>query len=158
MQLKRTSCDLGSLLRAACDMVRPSADAKGLEFELTVEPQTLPITCDADRLQQVLWNLLSNAVKFTPAGGRVTAHLGTDERSATITVSDTGIGIPAGALPYVFQRFWQGERADERQTGGLGLGLALARHFTELHGGTITADSEGPGRGATFTVFLPRSS
>jgi len=98
---------------------------------------------------------LSNAVKFTPAGGRVEVDVASRQGNAEIVVRDTGAGIRADALPYVFQRFWQGETSHSRRSGGLGLGLALARHFVELHGGTISAESPGEGKGATFTVRLP---
>ena len=113
------------------------------------------VRCDTERLQQVLWNLLTNAVKFTPRSGQVSVVVGSSHQSATVTVTDTGIGIKPEALPHVFERFWQGESVNSRQTGGLGLGLALARHFVELHGGTIDAESGGPGAGATFVVALP---
>jgi signal transduction histidine kinase len=113
--------------------------------------------CDADRIQQVFWNLLSNAVKFTPRDGTVDIHLTAHNGTAQITVSDTGAGIRPESLPFLFQRFWQAESAQSRDTGGLGLGLALVRHFAELHGGTVTASSPGEGRGATFTVTLPLS-
>jgi signal transduction histidine kinase len=97
-------------------------------------------TCDGERIQQVFWNLLSNAVKFTPSG-YVSIALQNSGGRAKVTVADTGVGIPAKSLPYIFQRFWQGETTAHRGTGGLGLGLALARHFVELHGGTIQAAS-----------------
>jgi signal transduction histidine kinase len=111
---------------------------------------------DADRLQQVFWNLLVNAVKFTPTGGRIDMRL--DEgpgRHARLIVSDTGCGIRPESLPHIFQRFWQGEHRADGTSSGLGLGLSLARHFTELHGGTISVSSEGEGHGTTFTVMLP---
>jgi signal transduction histidine kinase len=114
--------------------------------------------CDADRMQQVFWNLLSNGVKFTPRGGSVDVALVVYADSLVITVTDTGIGIRPESLPYLFQRFWQAEHVHTRYSGGLGLGLALARHFVELHGGTIAAASGGEGRGSTFTVTLPRPS
>jgi signal transduction histidine kinase len=111
-------------------------------------------TCDGERIQQVFWNLLTNAVKFTPSG-HISIALKNSGGRAKVTVTDTGVGIPANSLPFIFQRFWQGETAAHRATGGLGLGLALARHFVELHGGTIQAASEGEGKGATFVVTLP---
>jgi signal transduction histidine kinase len=109
-------------------------------------------------MQQVFWNLLSNGVKFTPRGGIVDVVLSVQADFFVITVADTGIGIRVESLPYLFQRFWQAEPVHTRYTGGMGLGLALARHFVELHGGTVAAASEGEGRGATFTVTLPRPS
>jgi PAS domain S-box-containing protein len=155
VQLKAMRCDLVGIVNASVDMVRPSAEAKGITLAIDPTAAPLPAMCDSDRMQQVLWNLLVNAVKFTPTGGRVDVAVRDDaHRVAVISVRDTGVGIPRETLPFVFQRFWQGESRRE-STGGLGLGLALARHFTELHGGTVTAESEGEGRGATFTVKLP---
>jgi signal transduction histidine kinase len=118
----------------------------------------VPIRCDPDRIQQVFWNVLSNAVKFTPRGGNIDVRLVKQRGSVIVTVTDTGIGIPPSSLPYIFQRFWQGETGGGRDTRGLGLGLALARHFMELHGGTIQATSPGPGQGSTFTITLPLSA
>jgi signal transduction histidine kinase len=138
-------------VRQALDNIRPSAESKQLRLEANV-PHTFPYNGDPDRLLQILWNLLTNAVKFTPKGGRIVATL--EERSgiAQLTIKDTGVGMPDDALPRVFRRFWQGENTS---SGGLGLGLALVRHFVELHGGTISAGSGGPGLGSTFTIELP---
>jgi PAS domain S-box-containing protein len=154
VRLKMTSCDLKTLVQAATDVVRPSADAKGIELRVDAPEASVRATCDGERMQQVFWNLLSNAVKFTPSG-HISIALTNSGGRAKVTVTDTGIGIPATSLPFIFQRFWQGETAAHRATGGLGLGLALARHFVELHGGTIQAASEGEGKGATFVVTLP---
>jgi PAS domain S-box-containing protein len=154
IQIKSSPCDLAAVMSAAVDVIRPSADTKGLTVHAQI-PDDLPaVRCDADRLQQVFWNLLTNAVKFTPRGGRIDVRLEAKGDRVDAIVRDTGIGISADALPLVFQRFWQGENA-HRRAGGLGLGLALAHHFVELHGGMIDASSEGAGRGATFTVSLP---
>jgi PAS domain S-box-containing protein len=155
MRVNPVECDLSGVLQAACESVRPTADAKGVAIVVRTPSTPVMIRCDVDRMQQVIWNLLANGVKFTPRGGRVTVTLDTTGNAARITVSDTGIGIRPEALAHVFQRFWQGESVNSRHTGGLGLGLALARHFVELHGGTIAAQSAGPGQGATFTVTLP---
>jgi len=154
VRLKTATCDLRTLVHAATDVVRPTAEAKGIE--LRVEAPATPVTanCDGERIQQVFWNLLSNAVKFT-SSGYVSIALQNSGGRAQVTVTDTGVGIPAKSLPYIFQRFWQGETAMHRGTGGLGLGLALARHFVELHGGNIQAASGGEGKGATFTVTFP---
>jgi signal transduction histidine kinase len=111
--------------------------------------------CDTDRMQQVFWNLLTNAVKFTPRGGSVEVRVAVADRIGTVTVTDTGIGLRPESIPYLFQRFWQADSVHSRDTGGLGLGLALARHFVELHGGTIRASSEGEGKGASFSVTVP---
>ena len=116
------------------------------------------VSGDPERLQQVVWNLISNAVKFTPRGGRVdvrVTHAGHDVR---LTVSDSGTGIERASLPRLFERFWQFDSSTTRTHGGLGLGLAVVRHLVELHGGTVRAESEGEGRGATFTVTLPALS
>ena len=155
IQLKIGPCDLASAVGAAIDVVRPSADAKGVTIDMKMPERPLQARCDIDRLQQVFWNLLSNAVKFTPRGGRVEIRLVADEGVARVTIADTGIGIRPESLPYLFQRFWQAERLETRHAGSLGLGLALARHFVELHGGTIHAASAGEGAGATFTIELP---
>lgn len=154
MRLQLGVCDVASLMREAIDVVRPAIDAKRLRLETAIGASELLIG-DCDRLRQVLWNLLTNAIKFTPAGGTVTVrveHAGTEVR---IIVRDTGIGIPAHAIPYVFQRFWQVESTSTREHGGLGLGLALSRYLVELHGGTIAVESAGPGMGAEFRVELP---
>jgi PAS domain S-box-containing protein len=156
VRLTLIACDVASALQAAVDIVRPSADAKGVALRVTVPADAVFARCDADRMQQVFWNLLSNGVKFTPRGGVVHATLSADESGVTIAVVDTGIGIRRESLPFLFQRFWQAENVHTRFVGGLGLGLALARHFVELHGGTIAAVSEGEGHGSTFTVTLPR--
>jgi PAS domain S-box-containing protein len=153
IRLRLGPCDIAGVLGAAVDVVRPSAAAKGVSLHVSAPPEGAPGQCDGDRMQQVFWNLLSNAVKFTPRGGRVSVDLVRLDESVRITVTDTGVGIRADALPHLFQRFWQGEGL--RQPGSLGLGLALARHFVELHGGTIAASSAGEGQGAVFTVVLP---
>jgi PAS domain S-box-containing protein len=145
-------CDLSQLVSQALDNIRPGADSKQLRLEARIPP-TFPYNGDPDRLLQILWNLLTNAVKFTPVGGTITVTLNERPGIATLTVADTGAGIAESALPRVFRRFWQGD--DTQAQGGLGLGLALARHFVELHGGTIGASSPGPGGGSTFTIELP---
>ena len=136
------------------DTIRPGADAKGVAIEIAIEPG-LFVLADRDRLQQVMWNLFSNAVKFTPAGGRVVARGARKGRLVAISVQDTGLGLSENQLPYVFQRFWQAHTGASREFAGLGIGLALARHLVELHGGTIAAQSAGLGQGSVFTVILP---
>jgi PAS domain S-box-containing protein len=156
VQLKASACDLTQIVEAAADVVRPSAEAKELTLRVQVPERPITVHGDSDRLQQVFWNLLVNAVKFTPTGGRIDMRL--DEgpgRHARLIVSDTGCGIRPESLPHIFQRFWQGEHRADGTSSGLGLGLSLARHFTELHGGTISVSSEGEGHGTTFTVMLP---
>ncbi|HEX4885311.1 MAG TPA: ATP-binding protein [Casimicrobiaceae bacterium] len=154
LRLDVTAVDLAGVAEAALDVVRPAAQAKGVRLVASLDPRAGPVSGDASRLQQVLWNLLANAVKFTPKGGQVQLRLHRVNSSAEIVVADTGRGIPADFLPFVFERFRQ---ADDkaREQGGLGLGLAISRHLVELHGGTIRAESPGPGEGATFAVRLP---
>jgi CheY-like chemotaxis protein len=120
-----------------------------------LDPRVGPVAGDRDRLQQVIWNLLSNAVKFTPKGGRVQVRLERSDSHVELVVADTGIGIRREFLPHVFERFRQAESGTTRKTGGLGLGLAIARHIVEMHGGTIDALSAGENQGATFRVLLP---
>jgi CheY-like chemotaxis protein/two-component sensor histidine kinase len=146
---------LSEVIQSAIELARPSAELKGLHLEAVVPAGADPISGDRARLQQVVWNLIVNAIKFTPTGGRVTVRLEYRSGSARITVSDTGKGISADFLPYVFDRFRQADSSSTRQHGGLGLGLAIVRHLVELHGGTVAAESQGEGRGATFTVALP---
>jgi PAS domain S-box-containing protein len=155
-RLKRRECDIVAVLDAALDVVRPGADAKGVRLERDIPVDRASVVIDPDRVQQVLWNLLSNAVKFTPREGRVTMSLRINPDDVIVTVSDTGAGIERSALPYIFQRFRQADNGGA-EAGGLGLGLALVRHFVELHGGRVTASSEGRARGSTFVVTLPTS-
>ncbi|HYE93054.1 MAG TPA: ATP-binding protein, partial [Terriglobales bacterium] len=155
MRLDVRTVELQAVIEGALDAVRPAANAKNLRLQVVLDPRTGPITGDPDRLQQVVWNLLTNAVKFTPKGGHVQVHLQRANSHVEIVVSDTGPGIPAELLSVVFNRFWQAERSTTRTHGGLGLGLALVRHLVEAHGGTVTAQSAGAGKGATFVVKLP---
>ena len=146
--------DLIPVLEAATETVRPAADARRIVLRLELDQGAL-VSGDAMRLQQVVWNLLSNAIKFTPPGGQVTVRLKRENASVVLSVSDTGEGISAEFLPYIFDRFRQAESTNKNQQGGLGLGLAIVRHLVEAHGGTIRAASKGVGKGATFTVTLP---
>jgi signal transduction histidine kinase len=148
--------DLVSVAQRSVEAIAPTAVAKKIQVEVRGS-EPIAITGDANRLQQVVWNLLSNAVKFTPAGGRVIVDVSARDGVAQLTVSDTGVGIPEAFLPYVFDKFRQADASFTRQHGGLGLGLAIARHLIELHGGSIEARSGGEGSGATFVVRLPRS-
>jgi signal transduction histidine kinase len=147
--------ELGSAIDGALDAVRPAAEAKGVRLECTIDPAGGMIAGDQHRLQQIVWNLLSNAVKFTPAGGLVSVQLSRADAELRLTVTDNGKGISPHFLPYVFDRFRQAEPMINRKTTGLGLGLSIARHLVELHGGMIEASSEGEGKGATFTVTFP---
>ena len=155
MRLDIRPVDLPRVLEAAIDAVRPAADAKGLRLHTLLDPSAGPVNGDPDRLQQVVWNLLINAVKFTPRDGRIQLTLQRVNSHLEIVVSDTGAGIRRELLPLIFERFKQGESGTTRNQGGLGLGLALVRHLVELHGGSVTAESEGEGKGATFRVKLP---
>jgi CheY-like chemotaxis protein len=140
---------------AAVDSMQPAADAKGLRLQAVLDPQGGSISGDRDRIQQIVWNLLSNAIKFTPQGGRVEVRLARVGSQMEIIVSDTGSGIDPEFLPYVFDRFRQGETGTTRRHGGLGLGLSIVRHLVELHGGTVRVESGTGGEGTTFHVLLP---
>jgi PAS domain S-box-containing protein len=147
--------DITNSLDSALDSIRPAAEAKQIQLEVERERYATVITGDADRLQQVFWNLLSNAVKFTPRGGRVTVRVFRTESQLELSVSDSGTGIRPDFLPLIFNRFTQADTTTARQHAGLGLGLSIVRHIIELHGGTVTAESEGVGKGATFRIMLP---
>jgi signal transduction histidine kinase/ActR/RegA family two-component response regulator len=146
--------DLGTVANNAIDACRPAADARQVGI-VTQFTGAFPTKGDPDRLQQVVWNLLSNAVRFTPTGGRVMVSITRTEGFDTLRVRDTGAGIEAQFVPYVFEPFRQADAASTRAHGGLGIGLTIVRRLTEMHGGTVTAASDGPGLGATFTVTLP---
>ena len=154
LRLEVTWVDMREVIKAAVDTVMPAADAKEIRIEMEMDGEG-SIMGDAGRLQQVVWNLLSNAVKFTPRGGRVEVRLERVAAGVEIRVSDTGQGIKPEFLPHVFERFQQQDSSMSRRHGGLGLGLAIVRHLTELHGGWVRAESDGDGKGATFVVALP---
>jgi len=156
MQLSLAAVDVRATLQAAVDVIAPAASAKRIRVDVAVPPVPCIVQADPDRLRQVLWNLLSNAVKFTDAGGTVAASVVEGEREFSIAIADTGIGISAEFLPFVFERFRQADGSPTREHGGLGLGLAIVKDVVELHSGTVRAGSDGPGRGATFIVVLPR--
>ncbi|HET6893578.1 MAG TPA: PAS domain S-box protein [Pyrinomonadaceae bacterium] len=147
--------NMAPILEAAHDALRPTAEAKGVTVTTEFDPECCLVKADPNRLRQVIWNLLLNAIKFTHRGGKVSVNLSGVGSSARLIVRDNGEGITAEFLPYVFHRFRQAEGSISRRKGGLGLGLAVVRHLVELHGGTVSAESEGQGRGATFTVELP---
>jgi signal transduction histidine kinase/PAS domain-containing protein len=146
---------LVDVIQSALDTVRPTVEAKGLRVHVDLDPAASAVLGDANRLQQVVWNLLANATKFTPPGGRLVVRLARAGGSAELSVSDSGKGIRAEFLPYVFDRFRQADSSSQRAHSGLGLGLSIVRHLVELHGGTVEAASPGLGQGATFTVRLP---
>ena len=147
--------DVAAVVEAAVESVRPQAEGKGLALRVALAPLEAPLALDPHRIQQVVWNLLANAVKFTPRGGAIDVALARVEQHVEISVRDTGLGIDAQFLPQVFDRFRQADASTTRSHGGLGLGLSIARQLVELHGGTLHATSDGPGRGATFVARLP---
>ena len=155
LRLEMKTLDFVSVVLSAVDVIMPSADARKIAVRTRVDPTSPLIVGDPDRLQQVVVNLLSNAVKFTDVGGAIEVHLDMSDTEACLTVKDTGRGIEAAFLPHVFERFRQGDASSTRRHGGLGLGLALVRDLVELHGGAVSAQSDGEGKGATFTVRLP---
>jgi signal transduction histidine kinase/CheY-like chemotaxis protein len=143
------------LVEAAVDSLRPAAEAKSIAVTLALSPLVPELSIDPERLQQVVRNLLSNAIKFTPAGGSVEVTVDADSRDLRVVVRDTGIGFSPEVAAHMFERFRQGDSSSTREYGGLGLGLDIARHIVELHGGAITAKSEGANTGATFEVRFP---
>ncbi len=147
--------EVSPVIESAVNVVRPTAEAKSIEIQVHYEPRPLMVSGDSNRLQQVFWNLLSNAIKFTPSGGTVRVDLTQRDSAVVITVSDTGTGIDPEFLPFVFDRFRQADSTTTRRHGGLGLGLAIARHLVEIHGGNISAESCGKDQGSRFTVSLP---
>jgi signal transduction histidine kinase/ActR/RegA family two-component response regulator len=153
LELRPVAC--APIIAAVVESLRPTAQAKAVTITLAPFPEESTIRGDADRLHQIAWNLLSNAIKFTPSNGHVWVELTRDEQHVTLAVRDTGIGIAPEFLPHVFERFRQADSSTTRAHSGVGLGLAIARHLVELHGGTIKVDSEGRDRGATFTLQFP---
>ncbi len=158
LRLQVQPADLAKVVAQSVETVQAAADAKDVRLRARVPDALPPLAIDPDRLQQALWNLLSNAVKFTPAGGEVDVHVRAAVGRVDIVVRDTGIGIAPEMLSRVFERFRQADSRYAREHGGLGLGLAIARHLVEMHGGRLTAASDGVGRGATFTIQLPCGS
>jgi len=155
LRLEFRSVPALSIVEAAVDSVRPSADAKQIRIESDLAAAADPILCDPARIQQIVWNLLANAIKFTTEGGSVRIIAQREGGLLKLDVTDTGIGIDPAFLPYVFDRFRQQDAATTRTHGGLGLGLAIVRHLAELHGGSVEARSGGVGQGASFVVTLP---
>ncbi|MCY1037202.1 response regulator [Corallococcus sp. BB11-1] len=155
LRLEVRAVNPGEYIDAALDSVRHAAEAKGVTLQFDRPPDIGSLHGDADRIQQMVWNLLSNAIKFTPRGGQVTVRLRRMEGTVRIDVEDTGQGIPQAYLSQIFERFWQVDGSSTRKHGGLGLGLAIVRHLTDLHGGAVEAFSEGEGQGTRFTLTLP---
>jgi signal transduction histidine kinase/ActR/RegA family two-component response regulator len=154
MKIECEPVEVGPVIHAAIETVRSAADAKNISLAAEVAPK-VSVNGDERRLQQIVWNLLTNAVKFTPDGGKVAVALRQEGREAVIEVRDTGQGIAPEFMPHIFERFRQADSSTTRPHMGLGLGLAIVRHLVELHGGTISAESQGSGRGSTFRVRIP---
>ena len=155
LQLDLYPVDPAPIMEESVELSRADAETKGVKLSLSVDGGTGPVLGDPLRLGQIVANLVTNAVKFTPSGGQVQVALARRGPDAVITVADSGIGIEPALLPRIFDRFRQADSTITRRHGGLGLGLAIVRHLAELHGGTVSAESPGPGQGATFTVRLP---
>jgi signal transduction histidine kinase len=155
VQLDVSTIDIAAVVRASVQSLQPVADAKGVQFAVSIDPAVTAIVGDPGRLQQILWNLLNNAIKFNRPGGRIDVHVQPNSGGVQISVVDTGRGIAAEFLPRVFEKFWQGDSSTTRAAGGLGLGLAITKHLVELHGGEIEVSSPGEGLGSTFVVRLP---
>jgi signal transduction histidine kinase/ActR/RegA family two-component response regulator len=155
LELVRTRLELGAVIDAAVEACRPHLERHRHQLRVEIEDLSLPLDADMTRLAQVVGNVLNNACKYTPAGGMIEISARQQESEAVIEVSDNGIGIPETQLSEVFEMFSQVNRTMDRSQGGLGIGLALVRKLVELHGGSVTAKSPGPGRGSTFTLRLP---
>jgi PAS domain S-box-containing protein len=155
LRLNLRPLEPGPVVAAAIDAMRPAAEAKGLQILYQGAQGADHINGDPDRLQQIVWNLLTNSIKFTPRDGRVQVNLQRDDSQVSLIVTDTGEGIEPSVLPFIFDRFRQADSTTTRKHGGLGLGLAIVRHLVEMHGGTVEAESDGDGKGSTFTVKLP---
>ncbi len=157
VRINPSQVDLGNVVDLVIEGMRPAMDAKRLTMETEIDRSGSVMRGDGDRLQQVIWNLLANAVKFTPKGGTIRVQLHRAESDLQVIVTDSGEGISAEFLPHVFENFRQSDSSASRRYGGLGIGLSIAKHLVELHGGTITALSDGPGKGATFVISVPVS-
>jgi PAS domain S-box-containing protein len=155
LSIKKQPVEIVPLIETAIESLRPQADAKAVKLAFSADENGGIVIGDPVRLRQIIWNLLSNAVKFTPENGRIEVRAACVADEIEIVVSDSGIGIDAKFLPFIFDKFRQGDASPTRSHGGLGLGLSIVRHLVALHGGEIRAESEGTGRGATFTVSLP---
>ncbi len=158
LHLVKKSTTVVPIVEAAIETVKSSADAKGIQIVTQFAGVEAPIDGDPHRLQQIVWNLLSNAVKFTPPDGRIDISVRSSDDHVEIQVTDTGVGIPADLMPFIFDRFRQGSDGNAKMRSGLGLGLAIVRHLVELHNGSIEAESAGPGKGAVFTLTFPTTA
>jgi PAS domain S-box-containing protein len=155
LQLNIETVDLAQLVREVAVGARPAADAKELELDVGAPDEPVLVRGDERRLRQIIWNLITNAVKFTDSGGSVRATVSVAHPMAQVEVTDTGRGIDPEFIPFVWDRFRQADSSTSRKYGGLGLGLSVVRHLIELHGGTVEAESEGPGKGSRFAVAIP---
>jgi signal transduction histidine kinase len=158
IELRKEETDLATVIRSAVETSKPLIEAKGHQLAISLPPDPIPLYGDAIRLGQVLANLLNNAAKYTERGGQIWLAARRDADEAVISVRDNGIGLSAEMLPVVFEMFMQVDRSSNRSEGGLGIGLTLVKNLVELHGGTIAAKSDGPGRGSEFIVRLPVSA
>ena len=155
IRLRKETVDIAPILKSAVETVRSLLDERKHELTMSVTPGTLWLEADPTRLEQILSNLLSNAAKYTDNGGHIWLSADREGHDIVIRVRDTGIGIAPEKLPQMFELFVQGDRSLARSEGGLGIGLTLVRSLTEMHGGSVTAASEGPGKGSEFTIRLP---
>jgi len=155
LRLEIRPCELMDVINAGVEVVRPAAEAREITLKVQLDPSASRASCDPARIQQVVWNLLSNAIKFTPKGGTVSIALARVRSALQIQISDSGQGIGAELLPYVFERFRQADSSTRRRFGGLGLGLSIVKQIVEMHGGTVEARSGGEGKGSMFIVRLP---
>ena len=155
LEIELRAVNLCSVIDAAIDAVRPTFEAKAIEFETVMEPSNCLVQGDATRLQQIFWNLFSNSIKFTPQGGEVRIEVKRSASQVRVSISDTGVGISAEFIPYIFDRFRQADGSTTRTHGGWGLGLAIVKHLIQLHVGNVEVESEGKNKGSTFTVILP---
>ena len=158
LRIEARPVELAKIIQSAVDTLRLAADAKTISLSVALDPAAGVVAGDPDRLQQIVWNLVANAIKFTPINGHADVRLERVNSDVVLTVSDDGIGILPEFLPHVFERFRQADASTTRKHGGLGLGLAIVRHLVELHGGTVSVESAGAGRGAQFIVRLPAGS
>ena len=157
LELNRETVSPVTSIENAIETVRIDADGKGIDIEVIAPEDVMFVQADPVRLEQIIWNLLNNSVKFTPRGGRITVRLEEDGDEIVLTVSDNGQGIDSSFLPHIFEIFRQADAGTNRAQAGMGIGLAVVQQLVELHGGSVSADSAGKGKGATFTIRLPRS-
>jgi signal transduction histidine kinase len=155
IELQENNVELADIVEHTVQSFRPDVDDKRITVKVHLPPAPCRIFGDAHRLQQIVWNLLSNAIKFTPPEGEIILDVTCSATEARLLVRDNGDGIDPAVLPHVFDRFRQGDSSPGRRHRGLGLGLAIVRHLVEAHGGSVTAASDGPGHGASFSVTLP---